>query len=120
MSINAVQVNSSAGANDNSELRAKASELVASTFYGTLLKEFRESSDSGMFDGGFGGKAFQQQLDTVFVTEISKQSNNSLVDSIVRQLSRQPKQSTSDILTKIDLTGISQTQIKPSVDIMSM
>ena len=125
MSMSTMQVNNASGVKDNSELRAKAAELVGNTFYGTLLREFRETSEDGIFSGGFGGKAFQQQLDNVFVSEMSKQENNSLIDSVVRQLSRNPKNNTTSILSKINLNaGSNSTEIavqaKPAVDITTM
>ncbi len=85
MTINAVNNSNNNGRSDM--LREKAAEVVSNVFYGTLMKEFRQGCDSDtMFSGGFGGEAFQQQLDNVFVAEISHQGNNPIVDAMVRQL----------------------------------
>ncbi len=84
MSISAINnVNSG---DKTAMLREKAAEVVSNVFYGTLLKEFRQSCESGMFSGGFAGEAFQQQMDNIYVTEMSRQGNNPIVDSMVRQL----------------------------------
>ncbi len=67
-------------------LKEKAAELVSNVFYGTLMKEFRASSEDSLFSGGFAGQAFQQQLDNVFIGNLSKQTNNPIADALVRQL----------------------------------
>ena len=84
MSINAI--NNSGAVDKHALLQEKAAELVSNVFYGTLMKEFRASSQDSLFSGGFGGQAFQQQLDNVYIDHLSKQTNNPIADSLVKQL----------------------------------
>ena len=78
-------------------VREKAAEVVSNVFYGTLMKEFRASTEDSMFSGGFAGQAFQQQLDNMYVSEISKQVNNPIVDAMVRQLGGRGSNAVSSI-----------------------
>ncbi len=100
MTITAID-NQAAGSGVN-EVKAKAAELVSNVFYGTLMKEFRQSSEGGLFSGGFGGQAFQQQLDNVFIGELSKQENNQIIDAMVRQLTSKGSR-TSGVLAQKQL-----------------
>ena len=85
MSINAVD-NSVAAFDKQAQLKEKAAELVSNVFYGTLMKEFRASSEDSLFSGGFAGQAFQQQLDNVYINNLSKQTNNPIAEALVRQI----------------------------------
>lgn len=87
--MNIAAMNNQVMPGDNAgEVKTKAAELVGNLFYGTMMKEIRQSTDNNMFSGGFAGQAFQQQLDTIFVSELSKRQNNQIVESMVRQLSQ--------------------------------
>ncbi len=64
-------------------LRTTAGQVVGSVFYGTLLKELRQSSLKGeLGHGGRGEDVFQAQLDQVFVEGIGKSTRFDLVDAI--------------------------------------
>ena len=60
---------------------------VAQTFYGTLLKQSRESPfKSDMMSGGRGGQAFGSMLDMQMAERMAKGSGNKLVNSIVNKI----------------------------------
>ncbi len=77
------------------QLRQAASEFINMTFYGTLMREFRESQDSSPWTGGPGGRAFTRQLDTEMIHRMSERADAPLVDAVIRQL-------TGDRLTKMN------------------
>ena len=84
MIVNAVD--NSVAVDKQAMLKEKAAELVSNVFYGTLMKEFRAGSEDSLFSGGFAGQAFQQQLDSVYIDQLSRQTNNPIADALVRQL----------------------------------
>ena len=54
------------------QLVKQTEKWVAQTFYGTLLKQMRDDPfHSDMFDGGNGGKMFQQMLDQRLADKMS-------------------------------------------------
>jgi Rod binding domain-containing protein len=66
---------------------ATARKWVAQTFYGTLLKQMRNSPfKSEMFEGGRGGQAFAPMLDQHLADHMSRGSDNKLVHAIARKL----------------------------------
>ena len=74
-------------ADDSSRLRQHAERLVAQTFYGTLLKQMRDSPfKSELFSGGRGGQAFSALLDQQLAERMSKNVAGKLVNSIVKRL----------------------------------
>lgn len=69
-----------------SELRHQAQQLVAQTFFGTLLKQMRNSPfRSELLEGGRGGQAFSPLFDQKMIEHMSRGAGNKLVNSIVRQ-----------------------------------
>lgn len=68
------------------ELRDAAGKLVAQTFFGTLMRQIRQSPfRSELFSGGQGGAAFQQMLDGMLVEKSAKGLGGKLVDTLVKQ-----------------------------------
>jgi Rod binding domain-containing protein len=64
-----------------------ARKLVAQTFYGTLLKQMRESPfKSELFEGGRGGQAFSPLLDQHLAEHMTRATDNHLVRAIARKL----------------------------------
>ncbi len=71
------------------ELREKAGQLVAQTFFGTLMRQMRQSPwKSELFGGGRGGEAYQQLLDQKLVEHMARGVGSTLVESIVKRWSR--------------------------------
>lgn len=68
------------------QLQAKANELVAQVFYGTLLREFRESSEMPFLSGTPGGTTFLRQLDQEIVSRLGQRRHSPLADALVKQL----------------------------------
>ena len=68
------------------KLRDASARLVGNVFYGTLLRQMRDSSLNGKYGhGGRGEEAFQAQLDQHFAEEAGKAGQNSLTEAIFRQ-----------------------------------
>jgi Rod binding domain-containing protein len=64
-----------------------AEQLVAQSFFGTLLKQMRDSPfRSELFDGGRGGQTFGALLDQRLAERMSRGAAAPLVRSIVRQI----------------------------------
>ena len=58
---------------DTTELREAFDTFVGETFYGTLLKSLRKSTDKpAYFHGGRAEEVFQGQLDQTLVQELAK------------------------------------------------
>jgi Rod binding domain-containing protein len=69
-------------------LTKEAQQLVAQTFYGTLMKQARNSPfKSDLFDGGRGGEAFGSMLDQHLADHMSRSTGSKLVHSLVNKLS---------------------------------
>jgi len=93
-----------------SELRKRAEQLVSQTFFGTLLKQMRDSPfKSEMFSGGRGGQAFNQLFDQQIADRISKDAGGKLVDSLIRQWEKpthaQPLPNTRQFRLPVDLSN---------------
>mgnify|MGYP001247317640 CR=1 FL=1 len=73
--------------NQTQLLRQKVDQWVGQVFFGTLMKQVRESPfKSDIFSGGRGGGAFQQMLDGILVERGSRDLGGRLTDAIVRKL----------------------------------
>jgi Rod binding domain-containing protein len=69
------------------DIRKLAEQLVAQTFFGTLMRQMRSSVwKSDLMSGGRGGEAFQQMHDQQLVERMGRGAGRKLVDSLVRQL----------------------------------
>ena len=75
------------GKTEDEKLTHTAERWVAQTFYGTLLRQMRESPfKSSLFDGGRGGQAFAGLFDQELAQRMSRHAGGKLVDSIVRKI----------------------------------
>jgi Rod binding domain-containing protein len=68
-------------------LETYAKQLVSQTFFGTMLKQMRESPfKSDLFEGGRGGQAFTGMYDQKMADQMSRGAGKRLVNAIVRKL----------------------------------
>ena len=70
-------------------LRPVAQQWVGQTFFGTMLKQARESplaDKDSPFGGGRGGAAFSSLLDQQLAENASRGAGAKLAESIVRQI----------------------------------
>jgi Rod binding domain-containing protein len=71
-------------------LRDAADRLVGTVFYGTLLRQMRDSKLKGKYGhGGRGEEIFQAQLDQRFAEQAGQASSNALADAIYREFRTQ-------------------------------
>jgi len=69
------------------KLREQATELVAGTFFRTLMKAMRDTVPKDeMFGGGRGEEVFRGMFDRELSTRFAKSGNFPVVDAAVRQL----------------------------------
>lgn len=69
------------------QLVKQTQKWVGQTFYGTLLKQMRESPfKSDIFDGGRGGQAYGAMYDQELAEHMSSGPGKQLVDSIVSRI----------------------------------
>jgi Rod binding domain-containing protein len=81
---------STAGRQAEMKLRGAADRLVGSVFYGTLLRQMRNSSLKGEYGhGGRGEEVFAAQLDHYLAQEAGRARGTPLSDAIVRRYSGQ-------------------------------
>jgi len=72
---------------DHDKLTKTTQMWVAQTFFGTLLKQVRESPfKSELFSGGRGGQAFGAMYDQHLAERMSRVAGDKLVRSIVRKI----------------------------------
>lgn len=68
------------------EFRKVAGMAIAQTFFGTLMRQVRQSPwKSELFGGGRGGEAYQELLDQKLVEGMARGSGGSLVDAFVKK-----------------------------------
>ena len=70
-------------------LRPVAQQWVGQTFFGTMLKQARESplaDKDGPFGGGRGGAAFSSLLDQTLAEKASRGAGEKLVDALVDRI----------------------------------
>ena len=68
------------------ELQKQANNLVGQTFFGTLLKQMRDSPfKSDLFSGGRGGQAFSEMFDQTLAMRMSQRSGQKLTRPIVKK-----------------------------------
>jgi Rod binding domain-containing protein len=73
------------------KLEKQAQRLVAQTFYGTLLKQMRQSPfKSELFEGGRGGQAFSELFDQRLAEKMASGTRNQLVHAIVHRFESKP------------------------------
>lgn len=72
---------------DHERIVGQAQKWVAQTFYGTLLKQARQSPfHSNMFEGGRGGEAFGPMLDQRLAEHMARGTGHKLVNAIARKI----------------------------------
>jgi Rod binding domain-containing protein len=72
---------------DHDRLTKQAEIWVSQTFFGTMLKQLRESPfRSELFDGGRGGQAFGSLYDQHLAEHMTRGAGKKLVRSIVRKI----------------------------------
>jgi Rod binding domain-containing protein len=75
------------GKSEHDQLVAKTQTWVAQTFYGTLLKQMRNSPfKSELFSGGQGGEKFASLQDQHMAEHMTRGAGKKLVDGIVRRI----------------------------------
>ncbi len=73
-------------------LHEASGEIVGQVFYGTLLKQMRESSLKGEYGhGGRGEEAFAGQYHAILADRMGKAPNNRLADAIYEAYERQQR-----------------------------
>lgn len=71
------------------QLVRSTQQWVAQTFFGTLLKQMRESPfKSDLFEGGRGGQAFTSLYDQKLVEQMARGAGNKLVNAVVHQIEK--------------------------------
>ncbi len=74
----------------NEILHKKASDLVGTTFFGTMLKQMRESPfKSDIMSGGRGEQAFGPMYDTIIAQRLARGAGQKLVRPIVKKFAKQ-------------------------------
>lgn len=76
-------------AQQHQQLLHHTQRLVAQTFFGTLLKQMRQSPfKSETFSGGRGGQMFSELFDQHLADRMARGSGSKLVNSIVSHIER--------------------------------
>src|SRR3954469_2157674 len=76
-----------AAGTQHEQLVKQTQSWVAQTFFGTMLKQMRESPfKSDLFDGGRGGQAFGSMYDQHLAERMSRGAGTGLVNAIVHRL----------------------------------
>jgi len=80
-------LNKTPSATQHDQLVTQTQKWVAQTFYGTLLKQVRQSPfHSNLFDGGRGGQAFGSLQDQQMAEHMARGAGQKLVNQIVRRI----------------------------------
>jgi Rod binding domain-containing protein len=76
-----------AAQSDHDKLVKQAQIWVSQTFFGTLLKQMRQSPfKSELFSGGRGGQAYSELYDQHLADRMARGAGTKLVNSIVRKI----------------------------------
>jgi Rod binding domain-containing protein len=74
-------------AKHHADLIQQSQKWVSQTFFGTMLKQMRNSPfKSEMFSGGRGGEAFSEMFDQKLADHMGKGSGKKLVNALVRHM----------------------------------
>ena len=80
-------LNKVAASSQHEKLAGQAQKWVSQTFFGTLLKQMRNSPfKSKLFEGGRGGEAFQSLYDQRLADHMARGAGHKLVDAITRKI----------------------------------
>ena len=83
----ATRLNQVAAPTQDDQLHTQVQKWVSQTFFGTLLKQMRNSPfKSKLLEGGRGGEAFQSMYDQRLADHMARGAGHKLVDSIVRKI----------------------------------
>lgn len=76
--------------NGEQQLQKQATNLIGQTFFGTLLKQMRDSPfKSDLFSGGRGGQAFSEMYDQHIAMHMAQRSGAKLTRPIVKKFKAQ-------------------------------
>jgi len=77
----------------DTQVETQVRKWVGQTFYGTLLKQMRDSPfKSEMFDGGRGGEAFSQLFDQRIADHMTRGVGSKIVRPMVKKILSTPKE----------------------------
>ena len=80
-------LNKVAASTQHEKLTAQTQKWVSQTFFGTLLKQMRNSPfKSKLFEGGRGGEAFQSLMDQRLADHMARGAGHKLVNAITRKI----------------------------------
>ena len=80
-------LNKVAASSQHEKIAGQAQKWVAQTFFGTLLKQMRNSPfKSKLFEGGRGGEAFQTLFDQRLADHMARGAGHKLVNAITRKI----------------------------------
>jgi Rod binding domain-containing protein len=80
-------LNAIPAASEHQQLVKQTQKWVAQTFYGTLLKQVRQSPfHSKLFEGGRGGEAFGALYDQQLAEHMARGTGQKLVNAIVNRI----------------------------------
>src|SRR4051812_3989629 len=86
LAINKLALNAASTTDKHAQLEKAAGSLVAQTFFGTMLKQMRNSPfKDELFSGGRGGQAFGEMYDQRMAENMTRGAGQKLVRSIVRK-----------------------------------
>lgn len=75
----------------HAQLVKTAERVISQTFFGTLLKQMRESPfKSDLFSGGRGGQAFAALYDQQMADRMGASAGRKLAEAIARRFERKP------------------------------
>lgn len=80
-------LNKAAASSQHQKLTGQAQKWVSQTFFGTMLKQMRNSPfKSKMLEGGRGGEMFQGMLDQRLADHMARGAGHKLVNAITRKI----------------------------------
>jgi Rod binding domain-containing protein len=80
-------LNKAAASSQHEKLSGQAQKWVSQTFFGTMLKQMRNSPfKSKLFEGGRGGEAFQSLYDQRLADHMARGAGHKLVNAITRKI----------------------------------
>jgi Rod binding domain-containing protein len=72
---------------EDQQVRKLAEQLVSQTFFGTLMRQMRNSPwKDTVLSGGRGGEAFQQMHDQEMIMRMGRSAGKQLVNALVEQM----------------------------------
>jgi len=97
---------------EHDKLVSKTQTWVAQTFFGTMLKQMRESPfKSELFSGGRGGQAFGSLYDQNLAERMASGAGKKLVNSIVHRIESRA----AAVRNQIAMKGVGKADAKGAV-----